>query len=519
MNPSRLDDSNDLSEQIIARDRGNILGNVTLAVSGQGAAFIGGLLAMIVTARLLGPDGYGRLAMFFLVLAVLSQVLISWPNTGLVRFGREEMARSGQVRETFGAALLLFFVNLVIAGGIVFFFRERLRAYLNIGPDAFLLLLVYLALNEAVLLFRALFQTVSAFRAYAAAAFLIRPLNVVFIVFVFVLLAHPADAPGILKTHLASISLVLLMCIVVAARRPDTGIAVAAKTVRRVAAYAWPLMLGGLWVLVVDWVDLALIRHYRPAVEVGWYAAAYQPLTVLGHLRLAGIAAVLPLLVSFATAKRFATLVWSLDDLLPQIAWAAGIGAALAAAGVELIPLVLGAEYTPAVEPCRILMIAAACSCVAVFFEAIARATDRVGITVVVLAVVAVANVGLDVLLIPRVGIAGGAIATSIAFGASLAIYLPWSNRVEKLGGAAVRRMWIPLGVAPSIVCAIAAPYFSAAALRAACCLAVVAAGLCAARMGRVFRRETLGKLDAVRMPAMVRSALRLFYRIMAPNP
>ena len=519
MSASQPENPNDLSERIISRDRASLLGNVTLAVSGQGAAFIGGLLAMIVTARLLGPDGYGRLAMFFLVLAVFSQVLVSWQNTGLVRFGREEMARSGRVRETFGAALLLFLVNLGVAAGIVFLFRERLGAYLNIGPAACLLLLIYLALNEAVQLFRALFQTISAFRAYAAAAFLIRPLNLVFIVCVFVLLAKPADAAGILKAHLASISVVLLMCAVVATRRPEAGVGVGGKkNVRRVAAYAWPLMLAGLWVLVVDWVDLALIRHYRPAVEVGWYAAAYQPLTVLGHLRIAGTAAVLPLLVSFAAAKRFATLEWSLDELLPQIAWATGIGGALAAAGVELIPLVLGAKYAPAVEPCRILMIAAACSCVAVFFEAMARAMDRVGMTVLVLAAVAATNVALDVVLIPRIGIAGGAVATSVAFGASLAVYLSCFNRIEELGRATARRVWIPLGIAPPIVCAIIASNLRNGPLRAACCLAVVAAALLAARTGRVFRRETLDKLQNVRMPDMARSALHRVYRIMDPS-
>ena len=70
--------------------------------------------------------------------------------------------------------------------------------------------------------------------------------------------------------------------------------------------------------------------------------------------------------------------------------------------------------------------------------------------------------------------------------------------------------------VAP-IACAIIASDLRDGPLRAACCLAVVAAALLAARIGRVFRRETLDKLDSVRMPNTVRWAFRVAYRIMDP--
>ena len=87
---------------LIAHDRQRLLGSVSLAASGQMAAILAGLLCMVLTTRLLGPVEYGRLAMFFLFLEILSQI-VGWPNLGLVRFGRAELAEEGGIAGTFWA--------------------------------------------------------------------------------------------------------------------------------------------------------------------------------------------------------------------------------------------------------------------------------------------------------------------------------------------------------------------------------------------------------------------------------
>ena len=105
--------------ELIAQDRSRLLGSVSLALFGQGAAFAFGLLCMVLTVRLLGPENYGRLAMFFLILAVLSQLLVSWPNMGLVRFGREELAERGAAAASFWARAVIFLATLLLAAGLL----------------------------------------------------------------------------------------------------------------------------------------------------------------------------------------------------------------------------------------------------------------------------------------------------------------------------------------------------------------------------------------------------------------
>ena len=80
-------------ESLAERERRGVFRNVATTAFGQAGAIVFGLGAMVVTTRLLGPSGYGSLAVFFMVLGVVTQVALSWPNAAVVRFGRVEIER------------------------------------------------------------------------------------------------------------------------------------------------------------------------------------------------------------------------------------------------------------------------------------------------------------------------------------------------------------------------------------------------------------------------------------------
>jgi len=515
MNGPRAEKESRLASAILARDQEGILGNAALAVSGQAAAFAAGLATMIVTARLLGPKGYGRVSMFFMILAVLSQVVLGWPNLGLVRFGREELGRSGVIAETFWARVFWFLVSLLAAGGALFLFRVRLAGYLQIGSTACVLLLLYVGLNETIHVMRSVFQTVSDFRAYAVATFAMRALKLPVILLVFLALALPVNPFGILVAHIASIAAVALWTILVLPWRQLLPIRLVGRAARRLFAYSWPLMLSGLSVLVVDWIDLAVIKRFHSAVEVGWYAISYQPVIVAGFLCVAFIGALQPLLVSLALEQRYNTLIWYLDDALPQIAWAAGMGCVLWAGLAEAIPLVLGEAYRESVLPCQVLMPGLAFSIVAALHAALAQAVDRVRISVFVATTLAVLNILLDIVLVPRIGILGAGVATTASFALSGLLYFPLINSIGRTRGNAPRRRYGTLaGLVPPLAFAVIAVAVERTGLRLAGCLGILVVSAAVARGVGVFRLSTLEKLDKLRMPGLVRILVRLFFRV-----
>ena len=505
--------------ELIEQDRSRLLGSMGLALFGQGGAFAFGLLCMVLTTRLLGPEGYGALAMFFLALAVLSQVVMSWPNLGLVRFGRAELAERGGVAGSFWARVAIFLVTLPAAGGLLWIFRAPLERWLGLGFAPHLILLAYLGLNEAAFLCRGVFQTTSRFRAYALSNTLVK----LFIFAGLALLYLWSRAPGrqagalsVLNVHLWALGLALGVCLLLLPWRLLRPARLEGAQAARILRYSWPLMLGGLSIFVVDWVDVAVIKHFRSGPEVGLYMAAYQPVTVLSQLRIAGIAALLPLVISMAVEKRHASLSWFLDDAMPQAAWGIGLLCTLAAGLAELIPLVMGEKFAPSVVPAQVLMAGVAFSMLGAVQTALAQAFGRVRAAAAVVAALALLNILGDLLLVPLLGILGAAVATSVAFALSGLLYFPIVNGIAPLRTEARDRRYLALaGLLPALLFAILAVCLDSPAQRTIACAAVLLAALPAAKMIGVFKRSTLERLESVRMPERALGMLRRFYAVM----
>ena len=502
--------------ELIARDRERILGSVSVAVSGQTAAIVAGLLCMVLTTRLLGPGGYGRLAMFFLFLEVLSQI-VGWPNLGLVRFGREELAQAGRIAGTFWARVTLFFGGLAVAAALLFAFRRPVGEYLGIEYPPHILLLFYVGLNELVFLLRGVFQTVGKFRWYAVATGGVRAFNFLFILLAFVILQWPASPGGIVWAQLASIAVVAGLCALFLPWPQLLPVRLSGPSVRRVFDYSWPVILVGFSALVVNWIDLVVIKHYRSADEVGLYAVAYQPVTMLTALQAAAVAAVLPLVVSLAIEKKRDALRWYVDEGLPQAAWLIGLAFTVIAAAGEAIPLVFGARYQASVAPCQVLMAGLSFSVLAALQTVPAQALDRVRAVAVACMVLALVNLALDLLLVPRVGILGASIATAVAFAVGSLLLFPVLNSTHDLRGPhAWRRYSSLLGLHPVVIFAVLAVVFTQPWHRLVLAGALLLLWLFLAKASGVFRMSTLERMRTVRMPAWTFRAMQGFYQVLA---
>ena len=508
--------------ELIARDSRALFGSTGLAVAGQAVAIVVGLACTIVTIRLLDLAAYGRFALFFMFLEIISH-LLAWPNLGLVRFGREEMGAArasqssiGRLAETFWARMVLFLVSVLAAAGLLWALRQPLENYLKLEFAIHILLLLYVALNGFVLLARSVFQTVTQFRAYALALASVKILNLALIVTVFILLRRPVGPGRIIALHIVSFGVVCLICLFLLPWKSLLPVRVKLPAIGRMASYSWPLLPAGLSALVVNWVDFALIKHYALEASVGLYAAAYQPVTVLIALKVALISAVIPLLVSLATEKRSETLTWYLDDALGQIAWALGLGSVLLAIGAEAIPLLLGQKYLPSIVPCQVLMAGAAFFIFTSFQSALAKALDRVRAVFAVGLLTALLNTLFDLALVPRFGIRGAGIATTAAFILSGLFYFPILNSERSLRGSSpLRRYGAILGLAAPFIMAGVALMADTRIMRVGCGLGIVAVWGVMARMTGVFRTSTLEKWRSVHMPNWARRAIGTFYAVL----
>ena len=189
-----------------------------------------------------------------------------------------------------------------------------------------------------------------------------------------------------------------------------------------IQAAALPLGLFMITLNLYTYIDTVILGIVRSDVETGWYAAAYRVYEGLTYA---------PAVLSAVLTPRFSYLfVHDRPALRPQfvraLGVAAGLGLVLGAASLWLagpiVALLFGESYAPSVVPLQVLSAGALFVFCTWILHAAAIATNLDRRLLVTTAVGLGSNVTLNLLLIPRWGIAGAAWATVLAEAATVVL-------------------------------------------------------------------------------------------------
>jgi O-antigen/teichoic acid export membrane protein len=191
---------------------------------------------------------------------------------------------------------------------------------------------------------------------------------------------------------------------------------------RQIQAAALPLGFFMITLNLYTYIDTVILGLVRSDAETGWYAAAYRVYEGLTYA---------PAVLSAVLTPRFSYL-FAHDrsalrvQFVRALAGAAGSGIVLGAAAVWLaapiLMLLFGPSYAPAVVPLQVLAGGALLVFSTWILHAAAIATNLDRRLLVTTAVGLGSNVALNLLLIPRWGIAGAAWATVLAEAATVAL-------------------------------------------------------------------------------------------------
>lgn len=102
----------------------------------------------------------------------------------------------------------------------------------------------------------------------------------------------------------------------------------------------------------------------------------------------------------------------------------------LAALADRFVPLYYGADFAPAIQPLLLLLPGALGFAVARPIFAIGQGKGDLRPLIVATGTAAVINLGLNLLLIPRYGMSGAAVATSVGYGSMLALHVIAARRI-----------------------------------------------------------------------------------------
>jgi O-antigen/teichoic acid export membrane protein len=201
--------------------------------------------------------------------------------------------------------------------------------------------------------------------------------------------------------------------------------------VRRLAGYAGALAIVDGAFTAFAQVDALIIGGYLSAASVGLFQAPYRLTAVLAYPGLALGTAVAPRLSPRGGDADVGALRWTLRWLI--IFQAAVLAGVLVWAG-PIISLALGAGHTQSAHVLRALApyiyAAGFAPVLTLGVNYLGEARRRVPIAIATVLI----NVAIDFLLIPRIGIVGGAIGTDVAFCLYVGAHVWIANDVLPIG-------------------------------------------------------------------------------------
>lgn len=467
-------------------------------------------IAFACIARVLGAEAYGQYALAVMVATVVATLLINWPNAAIVRFGREELARTGSLSETFASRLGLFGFTLLLAGSALYIFRENLQDYIGLeGSAAYL---VVGGLTAAIALSEMCVSTVQAADRVRESAHLQVVSKAVFLALIGYAALAGADVTFILIACTAG----LLMASGRALLRVRKVIGFRAGSVQRakqMAGYTWALVFGGISGVVVRWVDLVVIKEVLGVAEVGHYSAAYQVFNILGTATAALPSLIFPLMVELRTVGKLGRIRAFIDGLLPHafLAWNILLAFCVVLAK-PVIVLLLGPDFLPAVLPLQILTLGLSFNAIGRAYTGITNAFDLLNRVAFLGIFVGLINLLGDILLIPILGIEGAAISTVFAFAVTHQSYIWLINRRKDLGNRRSRYRINFLTLIPGFVLGVSYLTGSVVWSLAAAFAASIAAVLLLRSLG-AFTEEMIDVLADLPIPEQIMSRLLRSYR------
>jgi O-antigen/teichoic acid export membrane protein len=479
-----------------------LAGDTVSMFGGRIGGIVLSFVSVLMTTRLLGPVGYGRVAYFTVVAMLIFTVVSGWTSTAVARYGREELEQTGHIHATNWSRLQIMLPLFALALALV----PALKLA-GAFPPEFTWTFVWLALGYGVVLVavehvRYLLEASGRMRLSALGMLCQQAAFVIAIGFVAVggLSRSPLTVIAVSLAALAIVTVVFAAAVWTVAVWPPRSDAAARH---RMLAFSLPLIAFTASQYVIQAIDLIIVRALKGAVAVGIYAFAYQAFTVLQAVVTVAPQVLTPLFVSARAANREELVRAYFERVVPQVAF---IGAALFGLAIPLLPVLVpalfGHEYTGSIEPLAILLLSLLLLLVANMLAPIIVLHERTRSVALLNVAAAIVNVGGDLLLLGPLD--APIVAAAAATGAGFAVLTVGYYYVARdcLGSSATPH---PVALVPALAAIVPVVVLGRwDGAIGGIALAVIAT-LLVGRFGRLFDSEDRALLDQLSMPAFAR--------------
>ncbi|MDP3722452.1 MAG: oligosaccharide flippase family protein [Candidatus Omnitrophota bacterium] len=399
-------------------------------LAGQVAFAVLAAVTTVLTARLLGPEGYGTVALFLGMIQLFFVAGVKWSFPAAMRYGREALISQGAAGRVFWAWTALV-TTLLVVSSCVLLSVSRVGASI-VGLNG-RLPAVFIAIFAVTVLTGAIVQLLQMQGNMKAASWSPVEGRIVYLV----LLTGLAWLSGSRMTPLAVILCLGIAMVVQAAislPRLDSSITqprgIDWRFTRTLTRYSLALWLGFFAAYLCDWVDLYFLRFLQGRAEVGVYQIAFQVFLFIGSVLTGMHTLMFPVLTAWRAQGREDRVTRYLVRFVPQVTvlW----GFVLLGLGIVAEPffsLLMGPRFAISGQVLSILLVSLTFQPIISLYNPLFFSHDGPAWNTLYGVLMAVVKIVGDILLVPRFGAFGAAWATGASFAVFAWCALSWGNR------------------------------------------------------------------------------------------
>jgi O-antigen/teichoic acid export membrane protein len=388
---------------------------VSLFVFQIGSALFSFASIWVIT-RYLGSAVYGGIVAV-IAASQVAQVFVNWTGATVVRFGVDEFVESATIARTFWVRLFVLTVNLVFVVALSPFWFTPLAGWLKLTAGSFWLVVAHFIVSAFWIHIQMSLQGAKILRVQGLLQVLERALILSGIFLLLIL--HRLELTGIVLCYIAGPALMTLIGFIKIRNLVFSRFGVDRDFFKRMLVYSLPLLpLSVVGYFAGNYVDAIFITSFLSTRDLGVYSVATQ---------INGILIQFPTLVNLLLIPFFVTLDKEAANeklksyfvsALPNIVLVWGLLCTMAGLVCWfLIPMIFGSDFSDASVPFWILSTSSVMAVpVLCGYAALTHARSKTYIAAVTSLLSAVVNIGLNLMLIPRFGMAGCAWGTVVAY-------------------------------------------------------------------------------------------------------
>ncbi len=388
------------------------------------------LIYISLVTRNLGPERWGIVMLFTSVYQLLFSLGINWTSSAVVRFGKEEFVKEGHLRKTVAARFAIIAIMLSLFLFLIFLFRKTLTGYIGIPLQTFWLISLMLLAYSFNDFLAWILKAIGLMKQFAVFLVLRHSFLIVSII-IFLIADISLSVQRIISLEIVSYLLISVFCIFFLKFKYFFPIEKDLVQLKKMLIYSWPLSISFLFGYASNWMDVFFVKYFFSTYRVGIYQAAYRMMVYISAPLTTICVLAFPLLVSTRARKRNDIAGVYVKSLTPQFSffWNIIVSSLIVVSGY-LIRIGFGSLFVEAIFPFSLLLLAVGFQGVSTMYSSVFCAFDWLRYhTIIIVTCTLLKFIG-NLFLVPRFGILGAAISTSLAYSLGAIFYLIVANNL-----------------------------------------------------------------------------------------